>query len=516
MLTIAALTGPWPRIGVVLAALLAGGAVLARTDTRRAAAMLGALALAFVLLLDDVWHSSQLALIHRHPAAAVIGAVVVVAALLALAYLVRRWPWLTALLTMLTLPFRIPISAGGATANLLVPLYFVVAASALAWTLPVLWRARGRTAAAPGPSSPRRPPRHVFEWLLCAYILLYAAQALYSVKFMTALQNEVFFYVPFAVLLALLRDLTWTRQLLLRCLELTVALALGSALFGFVEELTHTLILNSALTDANQFHAYFQVNSVFFDPNIFGRYLALAMVLLVGVLLYDRRTRVQLGVIATLAVLWGCLIFTLSRSSLVALAFGMAVLALMRWRARPVLYAAAAVVAAGAIAVAARPQTFGLNHGLNFASAGRGSLVSNGITMFRERPALGYGSGSFSTEYRRQFPQSARNNVPDSHNIPVTVASEQGVIGLAFYIALVISAIVTLLRGARGDPFRVAIAAAFLGLLLHTMFYADFLEDPVTWTLLAIGAALAGAAAHARAAARTGDQPRPARLEAGV
>ncbi len=62
------------------------------------------------------------------------------------------------------------------------------------------------------------------------------------------------------------------------------------------------------------------------------------------------------------------------------------------------------------------------------------------------------------------------------------------------YLALVIAAILTLFRGARGDPFRVGIAAAFLALLLHTMLYADFLEDPVTWTLLAIGGALAVAA----------------------
>jgi len=29
--------------------------------------------------------------------------------------------------------------------------------------------------------------------------------------------------------------------------------------------------------------------------------------------------------------------------------------------------------------------------------------------------------------------------------------------------------------------------------MFHTMLYADFLEDPVTWTLLAIGLALARA-----------------------
>ena len=38
---------------------------------------------------------------------------------------------------------------------------------------------------------------------------------------------------------------------------------------------------------------------------------------------------------------------------------------------------------------------------------------------------------------------------------------------------------------------RAAIAAAFLALLFHTMLYADFLEDPVSWALLGIGAELA-------------------------
>jgi hypothetical protein len=45
---------------------------------------------------------------------------------------------------------------------------------------------------------------------------------------------------------------------------------------------------------------------------------------------------------------------------------------------------------------------------------------------------------------------------------------------------------------------RVVVAAAFLALLLHTLLYADFLEDPLTWTLLAIGGALASQDAAAR------------------
>jgi len=454
--------------------------------------MLGAILMALVLLLDDVWHSSKLDFVHRHPAEAAIGAAIVLAALAAVAYVIRRRPWLIAHLTMLTLPFRIPIQAGGNTSNLLVPLYFVVAAGAFAWIVPTLWAHRLGNGGLS--SSQQRPPRHLFEQLLAASVVLYSVQALYSPRFSNALQNEAFFYVPFSVLLALLRDVEWDRELLLRCLGVTIALALIFAFIGFGEELTQTLWLNSGLIEANQLHAYFQVNSVFYDPNIFGRYLALVMILLATVLLYDRRVRNQLFAILALAILWGCLIYTLSRSSLVALALGMAVLAALRWRARPVLYLGVLVVIAGVVVVASRPAEFGLAGNLNVASSGRASLISNGVKLFRERPLQGWGSGSFSTEYQHKFPASART-VSDSHNIPVTVASEQGVIGLIFYLALVVTAIITLLRGARGDPFRIAIAAAFLALLLHTMLYADFLEDPVTWTLLGIGGALATASA---------------------
>ena len=38
-----------------------------------------------------------------------------------------------------------------------------------------------------------------------------------------------------------------------------------------------------------------------------------------------------------------------------------------------------------------------------------------------------------------------------------------------------------LLRGASGSVARSAVAAAFLALLFHTLVYAAFLEDPLTW-----------------------------------
>ena len=75
--------------------------------------------------------------------------------------------------------------------------------------------------------------------------------------------------------------------------------------------------------------------------------------------------------------------------------------------------------------------------------------------------------------------------------MPITIAAEQGLIGEVPYLALVVLAALTLVRGARFDAGRAAVATAFLALAFHTLLYADFLEDPAAWTLLGIGVALA-------------------------
>jgi O-antigen ligase len=109
----------------------------------------------------------------------------------------------------------------------------------------------------------------------------------------------------------------------------------------------------------------------------------------------------------------------------------------------------------------------------------------------------GYGSGSFSVRYRK-LNAGSTSTLSASHTIAITVAAEQGLIGEVPYVALVVVAAVVLVRGARSNPYRAAIASAFVALVFHTQLYADFLEDPVTWTLLGAGTALAYSAGTGR------------------
>jgi O-antigen ligase len=485
--TIAVLTGAMPKLGVLAVAILAAGVLLSRTERARAVAMLGALVLAPTLLLVDIWHSPQLRLVHHHPLVAVALAVVALMVVGLLAALINRRPTTLAVLAVVALPFRIPIQAGGTTSNLLVPLYLVVAAGSLAFIVPALsgrWPP-GTEADGAGPLA--NPG--VLERLLALYVVLYGLQATYSSDFEKALQQMVFFYVPFALMFFLLARLQWNGRLIRQCLTVTIALALLFAALGFVEYATKTLILNPRLVAANDVHAYFTVNSVFFDPDIFGRFLVLVMIAVAAGLLQRAEPRRQLGATGVLAVLWGGLVLTLSRSSLGALLVGLATLAALRWRMRWALLVAGAVVVIGVATIAISPKTFGLNQGLNGASSGRAGLVSGGLDLFGNRPLWGYGSGSFVNEYQLHNPGSSQT-LSASHTIPITIAAEQGLIGEVVYLALVLVAIMSLLRGARSDPARAAIAAAFIALVFHTLLYADFLEDPFTWTLLGVGTAL--------------------------
>jgi len=201
-----------------------------------------------------------------------------------------------------------------------------------------------------------------------------------------------------------------------------------------------------------------------------------------------------------LVILWIGLLSTFSQSSFLALLAGLAVLAAIRWSWRWTL-AAVAVGLVGAVLVVLLVGGSGkiTSDRLNVDLSGRGSLISGGADLFAEKPAQGYGSGSFQAAYRDH-----RDNkdapVTVSHTEPVTVAAEQGLLGLALYLALIVVALGTLGRGlwaaraagpATALAARAAVLAAFVALLVHTLAYAGFFEDPLTWVLLAVGASLA-------------------------
>jgi O-antigen ligase len=490
-------------LGLVAASLAGAGAILLPAGRLRSLAMLTALILFPVLILGDQWHSHQIVDLRDSPSRLVFLGVLAIISSVALAYVFKRWPVLLPLAVIAALPFRIPLHAGGDTANLLVPLYLVIAGGVVAAFLPAGGTvggpapedalATGGGGGSPAVTGPAGPATWVPR-LLAAVVVLYALQALYSEDFSKGLQNACFFFVPFSLVYGLLRDITWDRRLLTLALWVIGISAACFVLVGTVEWVTRSLFWNDQVIRSNEFHTYFRVNSVFWDPNIYGRYLALVAVIATSALLWARERRTLALLTGLIAIVWFGLVPTFSQSSYAALLAGLVVLAALRWSVKWTAIAAVAGVV-GTMLIVTLAGSFSFDR-INIDTSGRANLVSGGIHLFAQRPVYGYGSGSFPKAYR-QHVDTREAPVSVSHTEPITVAAEQGLVGLVAYAALLVAALWTMARGLlrRLSVARAAVLATFVALLVHTMAYAGFFEDPITWVLLAAAVSLAASSA---------------------
>jgi hypothetical protein len=127
-----ALATPVQGIAILAVAAATAAALVIRDRRKRAVAMLAAPALAVVAIgtLATTVHVPSVGRVVI--AAAVVGALAVVVLL----WIVLRRPAALALFAVAALPFRVPVSIGDSVANLLLPLYAVIAAGTLAYA----WR----------------------------------------------------------------------------------------------------------------------------------------------------------------------------------------------------------------------------------------------------------------------------------------------------------------------------------------------------------------------------------------
>jgi putative inorganic carbon (HCO3(-)) transporter len=484
----------------VIGCLAAAGAMstsfLASNARLRAMALVLAGGLALALIAGQGWDDLRNLREHDLAFAGLIVAGVVTLAIGAAAML--RWPILLPLLVIATLPFRVRLHVpGGQAVNLLVPLYVVLGSGVLATVVATM---RGQTRL-------RKLPQPLVLALVLV-ICLYALQAIYSEDVAFAARNVGFFLVPFAILFSLLAEATWDRRLLRLSLVVLLAEGLILAVIGIGQFADQHIFWNGKLVASNDFHFYFRVNSLFWDPNIYGRYLVLTILLATTALLWVAKRGMAYALVGAMAIAFAGLLFAFSQTSFIALFIGLAVLAGLRWSVR--WAAVATPVALAAIVVGVLFLAGGSNESTRTVTEGHSSLVSGGIKLAKHRPLYGYGSASFSKAFASAEEVRA-GDTTISHTEPVTVAAEQGAIGVAGYLALLAAALWTVFSGIRsiapgfGAPFRplggsdrvelaparIGIAAAFSALLVHTIGYAAYLTDPLTWALLAVGGVLA-------------------------
>jgi O-antigen ligase len=413
------------------------------------------------------------------------GAAVVGLLLVALcAYVFHRWPFVLPFAALACVAARLHVHVGSTEANLLVPMYGVVAAAALvlAWEL---WQGDARVREL-GPVA----------WPLAAFVGWGGVSMIWTQDVRQGAIELLFFYLPFGLLAVALARLRWSRLIALGLLVEVTAMAVVFSAIGIYQYEAHKLFWNQKLLVSNAYAPFYRVNSVFWDPSIYGRFLVVAILALLVVVLFGRDRRWLLGATAAIAVIWAGLFFSYSQSSFAALAAGVVIAAIFAWGRWGIALALATVLvvfAAGLAVPSVRHDLFGHSAGKS-ATSGRGTLVRRGLHIAVHHPVAGVGLGGFKHAYADLAGLKGKEpNAAASHTTPVTVAAEGGIVGFALYAWLLVAALLLAFRRfARDLPGLTALA---LGLVLtaiavHSLFYSAFFEDPTVWAAIGLAAAL--------------------------
>ena len=479
---VAALVG---ALGVVLALLVPG-----RIAPLIGFALLG-LATAGIgrsLVGDDdlellLTEPTGLALVGVGAAAAVLGAIPL-----------ARYPAVVPVVLLCAAPFRVPVELGEEEAFLLLPLYLALTCAVLALAYRLL---RGERAS---------PPPLLLALPIAAFAVLTAISFLWTWDEREGGIVLAFFVFPFVAGLGVVARAPiapWLPRALVIAL---VALGSVFAAIGLWQAQTRTLFFSTTVEVANAYTTFFRVTSLFKDPSLYGRYLVVPMAVLLVVLLLRRNRPLEVaGIAALLGLLFAGLYYSYSQSSFAALfavTFAVAFLAGER-RLRAVLLVAVLVAALAAGAVAAQAIE---GRSAREVTSGRSRLASVTLDAFEERPIAGVGVGGqprASAEARGR--STTRRSA--SHTTPLTVLAELGIVGFALYLWTLGAVAWGLVRLTRVDRvFGLGLAAVLLVVGIHSLLYAIFFEDPLTWGVFGLVAAGIAARTAARVPEAVADE----------
>jgi hypothetical protein len=411
-------------------------------------------------------------------AAAVVGLICAVGG----AWVVVRIPWLLAIATLACVPARFPVHVGSTQANLLLPLYAVVAVAAIA----LAWELYGEDT--------RSRELGPLAWPLAAFVGWESLSLAWSQDARQGAIELLFFVLPFGLLTVVLARLRWSRAWVLTLYAQLALMGLVFAVVGIVQYGSRNIFWNPKVKVDNAYAPngwFYRVNSVFYDPSIYGRFLVIAILASLVVVMRRRRDPLwSLAAFLTMGITWAGLLPSFSQSSFIALFAAVLLAAVLAWRMKSLFVVAAAIGVLLGATVAS--PTVRHKASLKHITSGRSTLVGNGVKIAVHHPLQGVGVGGFKHAYAKlEHLRSAEPKAAASHTTPVTVAAETGIVGLALFAWLVVMALLTSFRRLRpgfDGAARVAFGLGIAAILVHSLFYNDLFEDPTFWGLLALTA----------------------------
>jgi len=289
--------------------------------------------------------------------------------------------------------------------------------------------------------------------------------------------------------------------------------AIALAVVGLILHLTGAYIWNAPD------RGILRVNATFGDPNIFARFLAIAIVtaMVLGADLDTRVRPVALWVAAAVAATL-ILPYTYSRAGWVfTLVVALAAIAVARRKKRALamfalvvaVFVAVALIDSSVLSRAAylaenlespftNPPHLDQAPWLTFLDvlpldSVRHYLIGAGLIMFVEHPLVGIGFGAFSSSlmgpYAGLVPQGFHTTA--SHTSIVSILAETGLVGLGLVLVVAWSLARSTFQAAHWSALQrtlaLAPALAVLVIVLESQFSNRLFDEPYLWLFLGLG-----------------------------
>lgn len=300
-----------------------------------------------------------------------------------------------------------------------------------------------------------------------------------------------------------------------------VALVVGAGLLGAIGALSFVRSGGTELLGGGSTVSGARAVGTFADPNYYASLLALA--LLPGVALLLAEAKRHLWLVAPLAAGIGGLLFSLSRGGI--LGFGAGLLLLLAWRrARYVALAMLAVVVALTLTNSnplVESEYFGsvedristIRHPTREST--RPLIWATAVEVAQEHPFFGVGVNQFERESARRSLFERGRTLENAHSVPLSLAAETGLIGLAAFLAFLVQLAVRGLKTSRARHSLVrglglGISAAIVAFVIQGLTITQIRVPVVTGTFFLLAGILTGLSD------RAGHSENPAKLSVGA
>jgi O-antigen ligase len=250
------------------------------------------------------------------------------------------------------------------------------------------------------------------------------------------------------------------------------------------------------------------------DPNELALTLVAGAALAWGIAFSAKRSSpLRLAASGAGAVCIAAIFLTSSRGGLIALGVMLVAAMIFAGRWRPPVIAASLLIAVAGLyyfTALASPQTREriqqLTQDQNRLAEGRTTIWTVGWRIVEANPIVGVGGGNFRHVTRHYLVEPGlitRSDQlitlrQDAHNTYLAVLAEEGIVGLAMFVAILVFCVVSALRAARnfaragdveGEAMARAAAIALIG-VMATIFFIDQQLNKQLWFLLGLGPAI--------------------------